>query len=225
MCKIYSTEDILLAFENLITGPLFIDIYGTIINMFITFCIMIFACKSVIIIYTSVFHFIQYTLTILTSDYQYIEAALMCSFIIMVIVSIIAMNEIVDKLCNSIMQLKDNCKQKDTRIAALEEEIAMLTNKSVTTNDNLINDNLISDNLISDNLISDNLISDNLISDNVISDNLINDNVISDNLINDNLINDNLINDNLINDNVISDNVINDNVINDNYTIEGAFLI
>lgn len=182
MCKIYSKEDILLAaqsFENLITGPLFIDIYCTIINMFITFCVMIFACKSVIVICTSVFHFIQYTLTILTiltSDYQYIEVALMCSFIIMVIVSIIAMNEIVDKLCNSIMQLKDNCKQKDTRIAALEAEVAMLTNKLVTTSDNVISDNLISDNVINDNVINDNLINDNVINDNVKNDNVISDN-------------------------------------------------
>jgi hypothetical protein len=141
-----------------------------------------------------VYEFIEYTLTILTTDYQYIEAVLMCSFIIMVIVSIIAMNEIADKLCNSIMKLKEDCKQKDIRIAALQAEVAMLTDKSVTSNDNVISDNVISDNVINDNVISDNVISDNVISDNVISDN------------------------------VISDNVISDNVISDNYTIEGAFL-
>jgi len=124
---------------QLIDHQLFTKVFNTIMNVFITFCVMIFASKTTISIVMLMFDFLNYTLTrgwnLLTPGNQLLEAVMIVSTIIMFITMILAMNEMTNQLDISFTILREQCREKDKRISELESYVKLLINDPTLKND------------------------------------------------------------------------------------------
>ena len=124
---------------QLMDHQLFTKVFNIIMNVFITFCVMIFACKTMFPIFMLMFDFLNYTLTtgwnLLTPGNQLLEAAMIVSTISMFITMMLAMNEMTNQLDNSFTNLREQCREKDKRILELEAYVTILTNEPTLKND------------------------------------------------------------------------------------------
>ena len=124
---------------QLMDHQLFTKVFNTIMNVFITFCVMIFASKTTISIVMLMFDFLNYTLTtgwnLLTPGNKLLEAAMIVSTISMFITMMLAMNEMTNQLDNSFTILREQCREKDKRILELESYVKILINDPTLKNE------------------------------------------------------------------------------------------
>jgi hypothetical protein len=124
---------------QLMDHELFTKIFNTVMNMFITFVVTVFACKTTISIFMLVLPVINYILTIvwnsLTPGNQLIELGIILLTFIMFITMSLAMNEMTNQLDISFTKLKEQSREKDIRIAELEAYVTILTNEPTLKNE------------------------------------------------------------------------------------------
>ena len=123
-------------FIQLMDNELFTKIFNTVMNVFITFCVTVFVCKTAISIFMLVFPVLNYILTIvLTPGNQLIELGIILLTFITFITMSLAMNEMTNQLDISFTKLKEQCREKDIRIAELESYVTLLINDPTLKND------------------------------------------------------------------------------------------
>jgi Na+/alanine symporter len=124
---------------QLMDHELFTKIFNTVMNMIITFVVTLFACKTTISIFMLVFPVLNYILTMvwnsLTPGNQLMELALIITTSFAFILTILTMNEMTNQLDNSFNKLREQCREKDIRIAELEAYVTILTNDTSVKND------------------------------------------------------------------------------------------
>ena len=124
---------------QLMDHQLFTKVFNIIMNVFITFCVTVFACKTTISIFMLVFPVLNYILTTawnsLTPGNQLLEAVMIVSTLIMFITMMLAMNEMTNQLDNSFTILREQCREKDKRILELESYVKILINDPTLKNE------------------------------------------------------------------------------------------
>ena len=124
-------------FMQLMDHELCIKILNTVMNMFITICVTVFACKTAIALFMLVLPVLNYILTtfVLTPGNQLLELGIILLTFVMLITISLAMNNMINHLDNMFTKLKNKCIEKDIRIAELEAYVKILTNESTLKND------------------------------------------------------------------------------------------
>jgi len=95
-------------------------------NVFISSCVLIGAYKIAMLLLKLGFEACQYLWSTLTPGNELLEVALIASSIFAAVMWILAMNELSAKLDSTFEKLKNRLKEKDSRIAELESELATL---------------------------------------------------------------------------------------------------
>ena len=123
-------------FMQLMDNELCIKILNTVMNMFITICVTVFACKTAIALFMLVLPVLNYILTIvLTPRNQLLELGIILLTFTTFITMSLAMNEMTTQLDNSFTKLREQCKKKDIRILELEAYVRILTNEPTLKNE------------------------------------------------------------------------------------------
>jgi hypothetical protein len=127
-------------FMQLMDHELCIKIFNTVMNMFITICVTVFACKTAIALFMLVLPVLNYILTIvLTPRNQLLELGIILLTFVMFITISLAMNNMINHLDNMFTKLKKQSREKDIRIAELESYVTLLINDPTLKNDQTLN--------------------------------------------------------------------------------------
>ena len=114
-------------------------IIHTVMNIFITICVTVFACKTTISLFMLVLPVLNYILTIIARNFipvnQLLELGIILLTFVMFITMSLAMNNMINHLDNVFTKLKNKCIEKDIRISELEAYVKILTNESTLKND------------------------------------------------------------------------------------------